>query len=118
MSVYGIHGVGKSSVATFSIKYAMDRHFFEDGAFYIDLGERLTTHGILTAISKKIQLITHEQDELFEMMRNLKILLMFDHSSKVIKQNRKNFMAILHSMISTTQFVKIIMINDHEINFT
>jgi hypothetical protein len=47
-------GTGKSSVARFSVKYVMDRHFFEDGAFYIDLEEKLTTHRILTAISKKI----------------------------------------------------------------
>ena len=35
--IYGSDGVGKTAIARYSAKYALDRRFFSAGVFYIDL---------------------------------------------------------------------------------
>jgi len=41
-----------------------NRHFFEDGAFYINIASKITAQGLLTAISKTFHRITNDINEI------------------------------------------------------
>lgn len=66
LNINGIYGVGCSTIARYAIKYVMNRHFFEDGAFYVDCNNKISAQNLLTEISKSMNLITTEKQQIVE----------------------------------------------------
>ena len=40
ISVKGLKGLGKRPIATYALKYCMDRNFFQEGCYQVDVGNR------------------------------------------------------------------------------
>ena len=110
LSINGGHGNGCGNIARFSIKYVMNRHHFEGGAFHIDCNNKVHTKSVLQAISKKLMLSTQDRDEILEMIKRCKILLLFDNCNKLIEKDFENFVDMLFSIIEQTEFVKTMVI--------
>jgi len=94
LNINGVHGVGCGTIARYSIKYVMNRHFLEDGAFYVDVNNKFSAQGILTAISKTLGLLTNEKQEIVEVLHRFckgKILLLIDECTQIIENDYQNF---------------------------
>jgi len=68
LNINGIFGVGCSTIARYAIKYVCSRHFFEEGAFYVDCNNKFSTQSLLAAISKTLNLITTEKQEIVDIL--------------------------------------------------
>ena len=112
LNLNGIYGVGCSTIARYAIKYVMNRHFFEDGAFYVDGSNKYSSSELLVGIGKSLQLVTNDKQDIVDMIRKFKILLLIDNSSLVIGNDFENLKDLLFFLIESTEHLKILLITD------
>ena len=110
MAINGIRGAGACSMTKFTIKYVMDRHHIEHGAFLIDAENKFTAISLFSALSKKLQLFTNDQSEILEMIKSLNILILIDNCQQYYEKNSKDFEKTIRSIIEETENVKIVLI--------
>lgn len=114
LEIYGQRGVSCAKLAQFAAKYAMDRHFLKDGAFYINAENRLSANNLLSNICKNIGLISSDRESLYYSIRKFRILLVIDECQNILKKNEMKFKSLILDIVKNTEFVKIIMINNEE----
>lgn len=75
-----------SSMARYAVKYAMDRHHFKDGAFYIDAGNKISEYSLMHAIINKFGSLSSDQDLILQSISHLKLLLFIDNCQKLLEK--------------------------------
>ena len=73
MIVNGRRGRGCTSISTFAIKYITDRrnlHYFPHGSIYVDISNKLSSNGLLTNISKKLNLMNDDKTQILDNLRS------------------------------------------------
>jgi len=57
----------------------MNRHYLEDGAYYIDASNKFNAQGLLMAISKQFGLISNDRNEIVNVLRTRKIGIIIEN---------------------------------------
>ena len=77
--------MGCSDIAIKSINYVIERHFFNNGAVYIDAQDTFTTQRLLVELSKKLHLLSSCKEDIIELLQNKKMVIMVDECAKLIE---------------------------------
>lgn len=104
-------------MAKFAVKYAMDRQYLEDGAFYIDIANQKSESTLLYSICKKIGYIGFGSSDLEQAIQQIKkqrILFLIDNCESLIEKGASKFMNLLQQFIESTTSLKIILITNKE----
>jgi hypothetical protein len=92
LNLQGIEGVGVHEIVKYSIKYVTSRKNFPDGAFYVNLQNKISKHGFLNALGKTFHLQFTDIQEVSEQLRKLKVILMVDKCEEVLLNDYDNFL--------------------------
>ena len=97
--------MGKSSVSRAAIRYALDRHMFVDGAFWIT-----ATHSIsfLQQIAKSIGTDFTDEDELIRLIKNDNIVFLIEDQDDSFCMNNQSLRLLLRILIETSNIKFII----------
>ena len=72
MIVNGIRGRGCTSISTFAIKYITEGrnlHYFNHGSIYVDISNKISSFGLLTNISKKLNLMNDDKTQILDNLK-------------------------------------------------
>ena len=123
--IFGIEGVGKTAIARYSAKLALNRHFFPQGVFYVSLLNKTEKHSFIESIYDRLEISingvyslddTSMREPLNKLKQNLKnrpILILIDDCKQIIKENRQDFNYILNELAKFTTNVKFIVISEN-----
>ena len=75
VGITGFQGLGKRSVGDYALKYCVDRGYFKDGVFNVELGARKTCHGFLKQLYESMRLKLDKLEDLIEIIKNSDIVL-------------------------------------------
>lgn len=106
-----------SSLAKFAVKYATDRYYLEDGAFYINIENQKSESTLLYQICKKIGYIgfgNSDLEQAIEQIKNQRILFLIDNCDTIIDKGEQKFLRLLKKFIDGTISLKIILITNRE----
>jgi len=84
IQIKGEHGVGKSAIGGHAIKYCLERNFFEDGAYQIDMDQRNTCEGFVSLLYQAMRLEPDSLDDLIEIIQQSHIVLFLRGCNSVI----------------------------------
>lgn len=52
--IFGAEGVGKSSISNYAARYTLERRKFPDGAYYIEVNNKNSGHGLIAKICQRL----------------------------------------------------------------
>ena len=82
-------GLGKKCVVIAAVKYCIERHFFKDGAFNIDIVESTSCHSFLNMVFKRFKLEIDNLDDLCQIIENLDMILIFNDCQEILADKRE-----------------------------
>ena len=113
--VYVLNGPRESGsvwIAKHCIQYAMDRGHFEDGAYYVDVLSKHNTLGMLRILAAKLNLLSHEESDVIEMIDKQHLAIVIDNCHKIIERDKEHFVSTLKNISTEVRNVKIILITN------
>ena len=113
--VYVLNGPRESGsvwIAKHCIQYAMDRGHFEDGAYYVDVLSKHNTLGMLRILAAKLNLLSHEENDVIEMIDKQHLAIVIDNCQNIIERDLDNFISTLKNISTVVRDVKIILITN------
>ena len=114
MLLNGTFGSGINEIARYAANYVTNRHYFEDGAFEIDASNKFNSYGLFSAISKKIEFMTQDKEDLVESIRNKYMLFIIDNITQLVDQDLPQFLETIFSLIDQTENIKIVLLTDRK----
>lgn len=92
----------------------MNRHYLEDGAYYIDASNKFNAQGLLMAISKQFGLISNDRNEIVNVLRTRKIGIIIENFDQIVSKDQYNLKDMLYFIIEHTEFIKLILLTDQD----
>jgi len=115
VTIKGLAGIGKTSVAKALIHFFMERRVFADGIIYISLCKLESTDHFLSQLHKAAKCTSvNAKDKLAAILSTLKdrqVLLVMSNAEELLSKDKQKFVFTIYMLLSRLPGLKILLIS-------
>lgn len=115
ITIKGVGGIGKTSLAMEVARWFLHKDEFEDGIYFIDLREEKTIENITKKIASCLDVSIKEEKDLFSIIREKDLFLVFDNAEDIIFSTNDEFKRFIERLVRNTR-AKCLITSQKEIS--
>ena len=76
----------------------------------MDVSNKFSTSGLLKTLASKLNLLSHDENDIIELINKQNIAIVIDNCKKIIERDMDNFVQTLKNISTRVHHIKIIII--------
>jgi len=113
VTIKGLAGIGKTSMAKTLANFFMERGIFSDGIIYISARGLESTEALITQlyITAKAETdgVKDKMTKIFNVLRNSQVLLIIDNAEDPLNKDKTQFLGMIQTMLNQLPNLKILV---------